>query len=200
VSSEATTAAYDAAAEAYAERWAGVDTAVVEVVERFASELRPGALVLDLGCGPGRDLRWLARHGFRPVGLDRSGGMLGYTARHASGTPLICGDMARLPLCSDAVDGLWSCASFLHIPKREAPAVLAEFARVLRPGGLLGLTVKRGDGEGWTTTRGRRFLAWWQPAELDAALAVAGFRVVWAAESPDPLGREPWLERCCIGP
>ena len=151
--------------------------------------------MLDLGCGPGRDLRWLDGRGFRPVGLDRSGGMLAHAAHHAGDVPLIRGDMARFPLRSGAADGLWACASFLHIPKRDAGQVLGESARVLRPGGLLGLTVKRGDQEGWTETRGRRFFAWWQPDELAAALAAAGFTVRWRASTPDPLGREPWLER-----
>jgi SAM-dependent methyltransferase len=175
----ATTAAYDRVAESYAADWAGLETVLAPQLERFAAALAPGALVVDVGCGPGRDLRALAGRGLRVVGLDRSAGML-RQARLRCSLPLIRADMVRMPLRPHAVDGLWLCASFLHVPKRAATGVLAELARVLRPGGVMALGVKQGDGEGWTETRGRRFFAYWQPGELDVALVGAGLTVLEA--------------------
>ena len=104
---------------------------------------------------------------------------------------LVRGELARLPFRTGVADGLWLCASFLHVPKSAAGRVLLELRRVLRPSGRLALNVKQGHGEGWTARRGRRFFAWWQPAELDAVLAAAGFRVLAAAAEQDTLGREP---------
>ena len=57
-----TTAAYDAVAESFADRW--FDLRLEEPMARFTGRLGPGARVLDVGCGPGRDVAWLAEQGF----------------------------------------------------------------------------------------------------------------------------------------
>ncbi|HIP97012.1 MAG TPA: class I SAM-dependent methyltransferase, partial [Anaerolineae bacterium] len=69
-----TAASYDAIAPEFAVRW--FDFRLHEQVARFAERLWPGAHVLDLGCGPGRDVAYLQELGFRAVGVDLSAGML----------------------------------------------------------------------------------------------------------------------------
>lgn len=54
--------------------------------------------------------------------------------------------MRTLGVADDAVDGIWACASVLHVPRSDAPNTLGEFRRVLRDGGVLWLSVKRGTG------------------------------------------------------
>jgi SAM-dependent methyltransferase len=128
--------------------------------------------------------------------MDLSARMLAQARQQGATGPLVQADMTRLPLRPGSVDGLWLCASLLHVPKRGAPAVLAGLARALRDGGTLALTVKQGDGERWTQTGGWRFFAYWQPDELDATLATAGLRVRWRQTSPDQPGRsQSWLNR-----
>lgn len=97
----------------------------------------PGDLVLDLGCGTG-DMCAVARAaGARVVGLDVAAGMLSVARRRQADLPLLRADAGRLPLrdgCASAVTSAFALRNFTSIP-----AVLAEAARVLRPGGRLTL-------------------------------------------------------------
>ncbi len=94
--------------------------------------------VLDLGCGTG-DFALIARHrGARVVGLDFAGAMLAAArARCPAAIALVRGDALRLPLASSSVTVAVSGFALRNFV--EIPPVLAELARVLRPGGRLGL-------------------------------------------------------------
>jgi SAM-dependent methyltransferase len=188
--------AYDDHAATYAAQWADPGTAARGLLDRFATAVPAGGVIVDVGCGPGRDLRILHDRGFRMVGMDLSARMLAQARQQDTNELLVQADMTRLPLRPGSVDGLWLYASLLHIPKRAAPAVLAVLGRTLLGGGPLALTVRQGDGERWTRTGGWRFFAYWQPDELDETLATAGLRVRWRQTSPDHLGRDQsWLNR-----
>ena len=108
--------------------------------------LAPESVVLDLACGTGDLCVELARHGLIAIGVDRSAGMLqSAQARAGSGAvldvrftaPLVRGDGLALPFGSGAVDGL--VCGFALRNFAALPPVLAECARVLRPGGRLAL-------------------------------------------------------------
>jgi SAM-dependent methyltransferase len=97
-----------------------------------------GARVLEIGCGSAPCSRWLRRAGASPVALDVSGGMLARAAElnRATGlrVPLLQADAGALPLRDAGVD--LACSAFGGLPfVADAGAVLAEVARVLRPGG-----------------------------------------------------------------
>lgn len=165
--------------------------------ERFVALLPPGALVLDVGAGPGFDTAVLQAHHLRAIGLDLSLPML-QAGRHQLGidAPLLQADMRHLPFAG-VVDGIWACASLLHLPPTAVAPTLREWRRVLRPNGVLYLSVQRGSGARWQPTAyghpRPRFFTYWQPAALDAALVEAGFILVDAWES----GAAPtvWLNR-----
>lgn len=186
-----TAATYDRKAATFAARW--WDLRLDRALAAFAARLRPGARVLDLGCGPGRDVRWLRELGLWAVGLDRSAGMLA-EARSRVVAPFVQADMRALPFADGSLDGVWACASLLHVPRAEAPAVLAEVRRVLEHGHLF-LAVKRGEGETWVETEhGPVFFAYYHPAEIELLVERAGFRVLERWEEADRAGRDhPWL-------
>ena len=96
--------------------------------------LAPGSLVLDLACGTGDLCRDLARAGHRPVGVDLSYGMLAAARTEA---PLLQGDALRLPVPDGSVDGV-TCGFALR-NFAALPPFFAELARVVRPGGRIGL-------------------------------------------------------------
>ena len=189
-----TSATYDQIAADYAGQ-AGRNDSLAESRRRFAARLTAGACVLDVGCGPAHDTAGLRELGLRAIGFDRSRGML---AQARGDLPLLLGDMRCLPVRDGALDGLWVCASFLHIPRRDAPAVLRELRRALRPGGVLFISIKRGLGQRWIAhgAGGQRFFVFYQEDELDALLAAAGFAVREGWLDADHLGRpEPWIAR-----
>jgi SAM-dependent methyltransferase len=190
-----TSATYDQIAADYAARWAAYEP-LAEARARFAARLAPGARVLDVGCGPGWDAERLRELGLRVCGLDRSGGML--AEARSRGLPLLLGDMRALPVRDGALDGLWVCASFLHIPKRDGPAVLRAFGRALRPGGIVYICVKQGDSERWVehSAGRRRFFAFYSEREFDERLVAQGFTVLEGWIADDSFGRpERWINR-----
>lgn len=99
-----------------------------------ALELDPGARVLDLACGTGDLCDALARAGYRPIGLDFAWGML--AAAHTR-APLVQADVMRLPIGDAAADGITCGFALRNVV--DLPALLAEMARALRPGGRIGL-------------------------------------------------------------
>ena len=163
-------------------------------LDRFASSLPAGTLVLDLGAGPGFDSAELRERGFEAISVDLSLGMLRAGVREFPG-PRVQSDLRRLPFPSRSVCGVWANASLLHLSKAEASLALREIRRVLRPSGILYMSVKRGSGTEWESERyGKpRWFQYWSDPELDAALQAAGFRVnaAWVNETT----RDTWLIR-----
>ena len=111
-----------------------------------ALDLEPGALVLDVGCGPGRHAYALARRQFRVVGVDIAQRFVALAAAQApAGAVFIRADARALPAQPDAFDAAISlCQGGFGLPADPgAPddgSVLAAMASVLRPGGRLALT------------------------------------------------------------
>lgn len=163
-------------------------------LDRFASLLPAGALVLDLGAGPGFDSAELRKRGFEAVSVDLSLGMLRAAVCEFPG-PRVQSDLRRLPFPSCSVQGVWANASLLHLSKAGASLALREIRRILRPSGILHVSVKRGSGAEWESERyGRpRWFQYWSERELDAALQAVGFDVnaAWV----DKTTLDTWLVR-----
>jgi SAM-dependent methyltransferase len=180
-------------ARTYAERWFGFR--LHDEMARFTAHLAPGARVLDAGCGPGQNTAWLTEQGYVATGVDRSGGMLREARRRGVAAPLVQADLRHLPFRSASYDGLWACASLLHMPKRYARAALSEMGRVVDRG-ILYAAVKRGRGEAWVEDEGggRRFFAYYDPDELRALVTQAGWKVLSCWQTEDSAGRShPWI-------
>lgn len=187
-----TTATYNAMAPAYADRWG--DFILTERMDVFAGYLKRGGPVLDLGCGPGRDMRAFAARGITAIGIDRSAGMLREAAQRSSG-PLVQADMRRLPFARHSFKGVWALASMLHLPKTDFPAALKEIYHVLDHGHIF-IAVKQGNEEAWHDDGpdGRRFFAYYHPAEVELALERANFHVLWVKTNSDSRPNSPdWI-------
>src|SRR5579884_2912190 len=142
----ATIACYDGMAEHFVARTMNL---TIAGLLPFAARIGGRRLVLDLGCGPGRDSLRLSQSGALPVGLDLSTQLLNAARRHYPAGIFARGDMRALPFGLEVFDGVWFNAALLHLPRSQAPAVLEETRRVCRAGALLYLAVQAGRGERW---------------------------------------------------
>ncbi|MFY1688797.1 class I SAM-dependent methyltransferase [Plantactinospora sp. WMMB782] len=138
----ATRDAYDAVATLYAEQFA--DSLRDRPVERallaaFAELVRTGGdgEVADLGCGPGYVTAHLRGLGLRAFGVDASPAMIELARKANPDLRFEVGSMAALDIADGVLAGVLSRSSIIHTPPRDLPAVVAEFARVLAPGGQL---------------------------------------------------------------
>jgi len=181
--------AWDGVSETYAERRdpTGSDAALLEdLLERL-----PGApTVLDVGCGDGA--RTLANLPPNSVGLDFSRAGLDLAAETVPDSRLVQGDMTALPIATDGVDAVTAYHAVFHVPRDQHPTVYREFARVLRPGGTVLMTLPSGQFE--TVRRGWMggsmfFSAPGRRATLDQ-LADAGFTDTETVTATDPLGSD----------
>ncbi|WP_435194913.1 class I SAM-dependent methyltransferase [Natronomonas sp. EA1] len=142
---ERTRRTYEAIAEAYHDRTKDL-TALVPAIEAFCGRLPPEPRVLDAGCGPGRDAAMLAARGCDVVGVDFARAPL-HIARDECAAELVQGDLRALPFRERRFDGIWACASLLHLPVADLTDTLAAFHDLLSPGGVLFVSVQRGRDE-----------------------------------------------------
>jgi ubiquinone/menaquinone biosynthesis C-methylase UbiE len=121
-----------------------VDRAVLGLFAELVSA-DGGGEVADLGCGPGRITAHLASLGLSARGIDLSPGMVAVARRDHPGLRFDVGTMTALDLPDRALAGAVAWYSVIHTPTDQVPAMLAELARVLRPGGRLLLAFQVGD-------------------------------------------------------
>jgi ubiquinone/menaquinone biosynthesis C-methylase UbiE len=184
-----TNATYDQIAASYAEHYWKMS--LDQMLQRFTDAVKAGGRVLDLGCGPGRDVALLNERGCNTIGIDRSMGMLREARRRVSAS-FACGDMRRIPLRSASVDGIWMCASLLHIPRPDVPVVLSEVHRILTADGVLYISVRQGDGEEWLDNDGGlRYFTLFQLDELLGLMTQANFTI--QQHSLDKSGHSMWI-------
>jgi len=121
--------------------------------DRFISVLSPGSMVLDAGCGSGRDAKAFLQRGFRVAAFDASTELARLATAHV-GIEVAVRRFADVREIS-CYDGIWACASLLHLPATEIPAALQSLWAALKPGGAFYLSFKIGVGE--RTQGGRHF-------------------------------------------
>ena len=138
-------AAYDAVAALYADQFRdSLDGRPVErgLLAAFAELVcrAPAGAVVDLGCGPGHIAAHLHGLGLPVLGVDQSAEMLAIGRARYPEVRFARSSITRLGLADGSCRGVLSRSSIIHLPPEQLPSALAEFARVLVPGGWLLLT------------------------------------------------------------
>ena len=168
-----------------------------DVSQNVAALLRfiqgePPFTILDLGCGPGRDLVTFAALGHIAIGLEGAPRFAAMARAH-SGCEVWQQDFLALDLPDGRFDGVYANAALFHVPREALPRVMLELRATLKPGGVLFSSNPHGDNEeGW---RGGRYGAYHDLETWRRYLSAAGFVELTHYYRPAGLPRErqPWL-------
>lgn len=180
---------YQQHSQAYHIRTFSIDPA--SFLNPLVKHLTPGAMILDVGCGSGRDLKWLEDRGFRVTGFERSPG-LAALARENVGCTVIEGDFENYDFSLHQADALLLCGALVHIPHERFGAVFKNILKALNQGGRLLISLKEGSGAN-VNGEGRTFY-YWQRAELEAIFVNRGLKVLEFNTNVSRINqRDTWL-------
>ena len=135
---------YNLNAEDYAKQTLTVDFS--DTQDRFLKKLPAGALILDFGCGAGRDTKYFLEHGYIVTAVDGSPELCEIASKH-TGIPvrqMFFQDLND----AEAYDGIWACASVLHLPIDILNDVFSRMSTAVRTNGILYVSFKYGCFEG----------------------------------------------------
>ena len=157
-----------------------------------AIDAAPPFTILDLGCGPGRDLKTFSALGHRAIGVDGAAEFVAM-ARAYSGCEVWQQDFLHLALPPGRFDGIFANAVLFHVPSRVLPKVLGDLYGALKPGGVLFSSNPRGHNqEGWN---GARYGSYHDFDSWQQFMTEANFIPVRHYYRPPNLPRDqqPWL-------
>ena len=177
-SAEASISWYDANAEDFVARTLGPGMEGVRA--RFLAHVPPGGAVLDAGCGSGRDALAFKQAGYAASAFDGSARLAAIAADN-TGLPVRHLTFAQMDW-SEAFDGVWACATLLHLAPADLPAALAGIWRALKPGGAFYCSFKEGGTERFAN--GRYFTDMTLEG-LRALIVAAGFESLDLWDSDD---------------
>ena len=154
---------------------------IKKIADFFIQNLK-GQKILDIGCGPGRDAKYFSEHGLDVTGIDLTSNFVKIASRNVPNAEFIQMDMKSLNFPENTFDSIWACASFLHIPKEDAENTLLGFRKVLKPTGLICISVKQGVGEKFVEKKeykGRtRFFAFYNKNEFKNLIESCNFKII----------------------
>jgi ubiquinone/menaquinone biosynthesis C-methylase UbiE len=190
---EETIKAYDAIAPEYCpgtrqEKFLEWEKSYIEKMLALIQDTHP--LILDVGCGDGRHCKIIDELGAKSVGIDLSDAMLAQAWKYHPEGDIRKMDFRELEFPDAHFHGIWSSGSVYHVPKSEVGQVIAEYARVLRPGGIVAINFKLGSGEGMEqepkSHRGAaRYFAYYATEKMEGLFRRAGFELLKSCAYPE---------------
>lgn len=181
---------YDTHAAAFFAETRDVD--MEPLYARFLAHVQPAARLLDAGCGSGRDTLAFLERGYSVTAFDASPTLATLASAH-------CGIEVEIRRLQDVewsktFDGIWACASLLHVPLVELPEAVRRLVQALKPAGVLYASFKYGSGE--REHGGRRFTDLDEDGLTALVSGIEGLEIreVWTTADRRP-GRESehWL-------
>ncbi len=110
----------------------------------FLSEIPENSYILDFGCGSGRDCKYFIDKGYKVKAIDGSIEMCKLASKYIK-QDVQCMKFEELN-DENTYDGIWACASILHIPKETLPEILNKMITALKNGGIIYTSFKKGEG------------------------------------------------------
>lgn len=173
-----------------------VNVDMSNIYQYFTKNLNKGALILDAGCGSGRDTKAFIDMGYSVEAFDASSELVyracaftGIEVKHA-----VFNDVDSV----DKYDAIWCCASLLHVPGTELPVTLGKLSNALKPDGTWYVSFKYGDsqrikdGRSFTDINEQRLI------ELVSGLDNIEVSSTWITEDNRPDRNEKWLNAILI--
>ncbi len=186
-----TLATYERVAGLYRERTVRRDDKSGDLVGLVTTHAPAGASVLEVGSGPGHDAHRLEAHGFAVRRTDATRAFV--EMLRADGHQADVLDV-RTDDLGGPYDVVFAHAVLLHIDRDELPRVLRRLLAAVRPGGLLAMSLKKGDGEGWSSHKVERprHFTYWRAEPLRDVLLGAGWDPFLLGPTDPTYG--PWLK------
>ncbi|WP_223270203.1 class I SAM-dependent methyltransferase [Colwellia sp. C1TZA3] len=166
------------------------------IYQHFTKDLPVNALILDAGCGSGRDSKAFLDMGYQVKAFDASSEMVKRASKYTDldVKHAVFDDVTA----TDKYDAIWCCASLLHVPEDDLPSTLAKLVAALKPNGIWYLSFKYGDtqrakgGRLFTDVNEKRL------ADLVNALPPIEVKYSWVTEDNRPDRNERWLNALLI--
>lgn len=167
----------------------------------FIALVGAGASVLDVGCGNGIKMKYLADHGLKTTGMDFSEKMIELAKRRVPEAACIVHDILDPDTLDGSYDGVYLSAVLLHLPKKEIVRVLRGLARHIDDGGYVYIAVKeRRENEPEEEIKVEnnlgyeyeRFFSYFTVEEMTKYLMLAGLHLTSARLTTS--GRRNWIQ------
>ena len=181
---------YNHNASAFAE--GTVDVRFTEMQNAFLKYIPEGGKLLDYGCGSGRDTKYFLDRGYDVDAIDGSEALCKIASNY---TGITIQNMLFEELeATDKYDGIWACASILHIAKSKLPDILQRMAKATKDNGVIYASFKYGE---WEGTRGGRYFTYLTEnsfLELLATVSQLKVEQIWVTNDVRAeRGEERWL-------
>ncbi len=165
------------------------DTSDNKYIDIFLNSLN-GKKILDVGCGNGKDCKYILEKGFNINGIDLSIGMLNIAKEKVPNCNFEIMDITKITYPDDSYDGIISNCSLFHIPVEELPKTLKSFKRVLKPDGKLLLILQEGNGEKMVEEPYRPgiyiYIKYFSKNEIQKLLQEYGFEIDYLLKKESP--------------
>ena len=170
---------YDKQADWHSNKFDGYDLTDYQL--KFIKLLK-GRKILDFGCGNGRDLEFFYKKEFEVIGIDYSDALIKKARSRINNVKVLKMDfLKKLDFKGEEFDGVWASASLIHVPKKSLNKVLSELKRIMKPKGVLFVSVKEGAEEKFVKDdfgNEKRFFSFFDKKELMDILNKMGFKTI----------------------
>ena len=188
---------YSTNSKYYFESTKGVD--LTHLYNDFLNHIPKGGQVLDLGCGSGRDSLYFKNLGYKVTAIDGCKELCDLASKYL-GFEVINKRFENLNLQEESFDGIWACASLLHVKRCDIKNVLNNLVKGLKGNGIFYMSFKYGDNE-FVDEKGRYFNCYDEEAFKNIIKSIDGLEILKLYKTEDVMqNRENlvWLNVLCV--
>ena len=171
--------------------------------KKFISLIKENSLILDLGCGPGRDSKIFSNKGYKVIGVDLSKEMIKVAKQRVKTANFKVMDLRNMSFKDNYFDAIWANAIFMHISKKEISQAIKETLRILKKDGILYISIKEGKGEELLPDKRyggvKKFWSFYQKNEFEKLLNESGFTILdsYIEKQDSSYATHPWIYIFC---